>query len=214
MAVHGREQALAEPRRRGQPRAVRARERLQAALGHHIPEIRAHVLARRDLGLHGPPRHVVDRCRQRRDRALEERVVVEARARRRADRHHALDEGWVHHPPVVRLLPAHAEADHGLELLDAQVLRQQRVLRPHQILVPQRAGLGKEGLVAGTGALAVAQHRHYHDVVRRQRVERCRSPRHGRVDQPRVARRDQYHAGRRRGVVRAVRNFHIVQRRA
>lgn len=133
------------------------------------------------------------------------------RARARTDRHHVPHILRVHDSPVVRLLSAHAEPHHGQQPVHPQVLRQQLVLRPHHVRVPQLAGLREERLVAVAGTLAVAEHRHHHDVVFGQRVVGAAGQRQRRVDVPAVACRDEDRAGRRLRVEAPIGDFDVVQ---
>ena len=205
---------LPEPGRARQPRVVRAPKDPQPALRPQLLPVALELALAAHLGvLHLPPRDVVDRVRQRADRALEKGVVVRARARAAADGDDVRHERREHDGPVVGLLGAHAEADDGGELRDAEVGGQELVLRPHAVFVVQLAGDGEEGLVGGGGRLAVAEHRDDDDVVVAQAVMGRRGEGEGRVDAAAVAGRDQDDAFGGGGVDGLVGDFDVVERR-
>lgn len=169
--------SLAEPGRARQPGVVGAAEGAEALLGPQLLPIAAEsaLAAALLLRLDGRPRDVVDGVAEGADRPLEEGVVVAAGAGAAARDDAAGREGRVHDGPVVGLLGAHAEAEHGGEVAHAEVGRQQGVLGADAVFVVQFAGGGEEGLVGRRGGLAVAEHRDDDDVVVGQaRVRRGR----------------------------------------
>jgi hypothetical protein len=77
-----------------------------------------------------------------------------------------LDPLWVKHGPVVRLLRAHRPAVHQRELIDAEHLTQQAVLRGYVVVVADRKRHAIA--VAGRAGQAIAEHVHdQHEVTRR-----------------------------------------------
>lgn len=88
---------------------------------------------------------------------------METRTRTTADRHDMGHKAREHARPVIRLLGAHRKPKHRVQALDAQMLRQQLVLRAHAVAVVEVGG--EVGRVGGAGGFAVAEHGDHDDVV-------------------------------------------------
>ena len=77
----------------------------------------------------------------------------------------------MHDSPIIRLLPAHAEADDCFQCLDAETFCDQFVLSVNVILVAQAVVGGKGRVVGGRAGLAVSEHGDHDYMVG------CQSPR-------------------------------------